>query len=127
MNPPRLSGGSAVLVLFALAAGVTACRATWDAIYNPPGEAVHNPREEAIDALFGAAERGDKNAQCRLVTLHAEGQLDALWGVDPYADAELVEALGSDRDNSRIGGRTAGGARQHPRRPDRRSASSRGP
>ena len=106
MNPSPLSGGSAMLVLFALAAGVTACLSTRDAIHSPPEEAVYNPREEVIDALFRAAERGDKNAQCRLVTLYAEGQLDVGRGPDPYAEAELAEALGPDRDgdNSRIGG-----------------------
>ena len=112
MNPPRLSGGSAVLLLFALAAGISACRATWDAFYNRREESVYNPREEVIDALFEAAERGDKNAQCRLVTLYAEGQIDVGRGLDPYAEAELVEALGPyrDGDNPRIGGRMPGGA-----------------
>ena len=117
VNPSPLSGGSAVLVLFALAAGISACRATWDLMYNPREESVYNPREEVIDALFGAAERGDKNAQCRLVTLYAEGQLDVAHRADPYAEAELAEALGPDRDNSRIGGRMPSGTANNPDAP----------
>lgn len=90
----RLSDGSAVLVLFVLAVAATGCFWTRDAPYDP--------REAAIDALFRAAERGDGNAQCELVSLYSDGQLDIVHRLDRQAQARLKDAIGPVPSRGRI-------------------------